>query len=137
MYEKYEDSTNFLDSESDPKYPFLKIQEVKSLEVINTATWRTRSVRVTIRSETSLVSATIETGSPASFINKKTADILKQKYPDARLRTTHEKPIRKLYMDYNHKPIKLFGTLLGNKKSNRCYKENAEFLVSEYRTGVF
>ena len=49
---------------------------VKKKEVINTATGKIKSLQITLRANDSYFKATIDTGSPASFINKRAADIL-------------------------------------------------------------
>ena len=43
-------------------------------------------------------------------------------------------PLTTTYVDYNHKPIKLFGTLEIDIYSNGWKIEGAKFLISENRT---
>ena len=58
-----------------------------------------------------MFSATIDTGSPSSFVNKRAAEILLAKDPNARIISLDRNPINTTYVDYNYKPIKFFGIL--------------------------
>ena len=78
--------------------------------------------------------ATIDTGSPASFINKKTADVLLKSGASVKLLSTSELPIDTHYVDYNRRTIKLFGTLIADVFSLGSQTNSAKFLVSENRT---
>ena len=78
--------------------------------------------------------ATIDTGSPASFINKKTADVLLKSGASVKLLSTSELPIDTHYVDYNRRTIKLFGTLMADVFSLGWQTNSAKFLVSENRT---
>ena len=87
---KAEEEWDFIISVSEPEYSVLNISPlvvktkqghkpeyaVEKLEVIKFATGKTRCIEFTLRVDKTFFKATIETGSPASFINKKTADIL-------------------------------------------------------------
>ena len=87
-----------------------------------------------LRTTGSIFSATVDTGSPQSFIKKPTADLLKKKDKFTRVLLLEKHPIKTKYVDYNHQAIKLFGTLIINKHSNGWVAENAQFLISENRT---
>ena len=78
--------------------------------------------------------ASIDTGSPASFINKKTTDILVKSGANIKLLSTSELPIDTHYVDYNRRIIKLFGTLIANVSSLGWQINSEKFLVSENRT---
>ena len=101
--------TNFIDSDSDPENSILKIKKVdnigysiKSLEIILAATEKTNCLRAKVSAKGALFSATNDTGSPASFVNKMTADILLSK--ESRATTiVQERPITTSYVDYNHR----------------------------------
>ena len=113
-----EEECNFINSNSEENYSVLKICEssvqtemVKNLEVINSATGKTKCPRTTLKTRGSLFSATIDTGSPTSFVNKCAAETLVAKDPNARIISLDRNPINTTYVDYNHKPIKFFGML--------------------------
>ena len=113
-----EEDCNFIDSDSEENYSVLKISEtslqtetVKNLEVINSATGKTKCLRTTLKTRGSLFSATVDTGSPASFISKRTAETLLQKDPNAKIISLDKNPLSTTYVDYNHKPIKILGIL--------------------------
>ena len=114
-----EEDCNFIESsDSEENYSVLKISEtssqmetVKNLEVINSATGKTKCLRTTLKTRGSLFSATIDTGSPASFVNKHTAETLLANDPNAKIISLDKYPLSTTYVDYNHKPIKLFGIL--------------------------
>ena len=78
--------------------------------------------------------ATIDTGSPASSINKKTANILVKTGANVKLLSSSEMPIDTHYDDYNRRTIKLFGTLVADVSSLGWQINSAKFLVSENRT---
>ena len=136
-----EEDCNFIDSDSEENYSVLKISEtslqtetVKNLEVINSATGKTKCLRTTLKTRGSLFSATIDTGSPASFVNKRTAETLLQKDPNAKIISLDKNPLSTTYVDYNHKPMKLFGILEIDIYSNGWKLPGAKFLISEKRT---
>ena len=84
-----EEECEFIASVSEPEYSLLNIspsvgktnqghkpeRAVKKLEFVKSATGK-RDVSNQTESQQNIFKATIDTGSPASFINKKTADIL-------------------------------------------------------------
>ena len=83
-----EQDCNFIDSDSEENYSVLKISEISlqtetvmNLEVINSATGKTKCLRTTLKTRGSLFSATIDTGSPASFVSKRTAETLFSERP--------------------------------------------------------
>ena len=136
-----EEDCNFIDSDSEENYSVLKISEaplqtetVKNLEVINSAKGKTKCLRTTLKTRGSLFSATVDTGSPASFVNKRTAETLLQKDPNAKIISLDKNLLSTTYVDYNHKPIKLFGILEIHIYSNGWRLQEAQFLISENRT---
>ena len=58
---------------------------VKNLEIFISAYGKTKCLRTTLKTRGSLFSTTIDTGSPASFVNKRTAETLLPKDPNARI----------------------------------------------------
>ena len=136
-----EEDCKFKNSDSEENYSVLKISEtslqtetVKNLEVIDSATGKTKCLRTTLKTRGSLFSATLDTGSPASFVNKRTAETLLQKDPNAKIISLDKNPLSTTYVDYNHKPIKLFGILEIDIYSNGWRLQGAKFLISENRT---
>ena len=136
-----EEDCNFIDSDSEENYSVLKISKaslqtetVKNLEVINSATGKTKCLRITLNKRGSLFSATVDTRSPASFVNKRTAETLLQNDPNAKIISLDKNPLSTTYVDYNHKPIKLFRKLKIDIYSNGWRLQGAKFLISENRT---
>ena len=136
-----EEHYNFIVSDSEKNYSVLKISEtssqketVKNLEVINSATGKTKCLRTTLKTRGSLFSATIDLGSPASFVNKRIAETLLAKDPNAKIISLAKNPLSTTYVDYNHKPIKLFSILETDIYSNGWKLEGAKLLSSENRT---
>ena len=56
--------------------PNRPIASVRKLEVVNAATGKLRSIQITLRCGQTFFKATVDTGSPASFVNKRTADYI-------------------------------------------------------------
>ena len=79
--------------------------------------------------------ATVDTGSPAYFIIKKTADILVKSGANVQLLAFSEIAIDSHYVDYNRRTIKLFGTVIAEVSSLGWQINSAKLLVSENRTG--
>ena len=67
-------------------------------------------------------------------VNKRTAETLLQKDPNAKIISLDKNPLSTTYVDYNHKPIKLFGILEIDIYSNGWRLQGAKFLISENRT---
>ena len=123
--EEHEETTNFIDPDSKHENSVVSVKEVdnigisfKTLENINARTGKIKCWRATIRAKGALFSATIDQGSPASFVNKKTADMLLSKNPRAKILTIQERPITTSYVHYNHRSLFLFGKLLIDINSN-------------------
>ena len=107
---------------------------VKKLEVIMSATGKMRCIQITLRVNKTFFKATIDTGSPASFINKKTADILLKSGTNVKLLSTSELHIDTHHVDYSRRTIKLFGALIAEVSSLGWQITSAKFLVSENST---
>ena len=105
------------------------MEAVKYFEVVDSTTGKTMCLRATLESRGSLFSATIDTGSPASFVNKRTAELLSAKNPNARILSLDKNPIS-MFVDYNHKPLKLFGILKNDFCSNGWKLKVPKFLIS-------
>ena len=56
--------------------------------------------------------ATVDTGSPASFVNRRTADTLVNFVPSAHILDEQDCPIDTVYVDYKRRRVELFGTLV-------------------------
>ena len=82
----------------------------------------------------SFFKATIDTGSPASFVIKRIADILIKSGKNVKFLSLKDLPVDTLYVDYNRKPITLHGTLGTNISSLGWKVENAKLLNTENRT---
>ena len=136
-----EEDCNFNGSDSEGNYSVLKrletslqMEMVKNLEAINSATRKTKCLRTTLKTRGSFFSATFDTGSPASFVNKRTAGTLLAKDPNTKTISLDNNPLTTTYVDYNRKPIKFFGILEIDIYSDGWKLEGAKFSISENRT---
>ena len=141
--ETVEEKCNFITSDSESEFavlsvaagkPSLPIWSVKKLEVVNAATGKLRSIQITLHCGKTFFKATVDTGSPASFVKKKTADYILKTVPSAKIFTVQESPIDTVYVDYNRKKIELMGTLIMDVSSLGWHIKSAKFLISENRT---
>ena len=141
--ETVEENCNFITIDSESEFAVLSvtagdpsrpIASVKKLEVINAGTGKLRSIQITLRCGKKFFKATVDTGSPASFVNKKTADNIVKTVPSAKVFSIQERPIDTVYVDYNRKRIDLMGTLILDVSSLGWYVKSAKFLISENRT---
>ena len=106
----------------------------KKLEVINAATCKIRCIQITLRCNQTLFKATVYTGSPASFVNKRTAEFLIKQATSAVVLDKTECPIDTVYVDFIRKKIKGFGTLIIDVSSLNWNVKSVKFLVPENRT---
>ena len=141
--ETVEENCNFITSDSESEFAVLSvtagdssrsIASVKKLEVVKAATGKLRSIQITLRCGKTFFKATVDTGSPASFVIKKTADYIVNSVPSAKFFSIQERPIDTVYVDYNRKRIDLMGTLILDVSSLGWYVKSAKFLISENRT---
>ena len=141
--ETVEENCNFITSDSESEFAVLSvtagdpsrpIASVKKLEVVNAATGKLRSIQITLRCGKTFFKATVDIGSPASFVNKKTADYIVKTVPSAKVFSIQERPIDTVYVDYNRKRIDLMGTLILDVSSLGWCVKSAKFLISENRT---
>ena len=141
--ETVEENCNFITSDSESEFAVLSvaaeepsrpIASVKKLEVVNAASGKLRSIQITLRCGKTFFKATVNTGSPASFVNKKTADYIVKTVPSAKVFSDQERPIDTVYVDYNRKRIELMGTLILDVSSLGWHVKSAKFLISENRT---
>ena len=81
--ETLEENCNFITSNSESEFavlsvaveePEISVESVKKLEVVNAATGKLRCIQITLRCGKTFFKATVDTGIPASFVNKRTAD---------------------------------------------------------------
>ena len=141
--ETVEENCNFITSDSESEFAVLSvaaeepsrpIASVKKLEVVNAATGKLRSIQITLRCGKTFSKATVDTGSPASFVKKKTADYIVKTVPSAKVFSIQERPIDTVYVDYNMKRIDLMGTMILDVSSLGWHVKSAKFLISENRT---
>ena len=144
--ETTEEGCNFITSDSESEFAVLAVAGVfrsvtssvttsgKKLEVVNAATGKLRCIQITLRFNQTFFEATVDTGSPASFGNKRTAEYIVKSVPSAVILNEKERPIDRVYVDYNQKRIDLFGTLMVDVSSLGWNVNSAKFLVSENRT---
>ena len=127
--------SNLIDvnGDSEPEYGVMAIDVVQlyNVELLKTAGGQPRSLSIQLRSGNSFFYSTVDTGSPVSFLNKKTADILMKRNPNVKFKDIARHPSDATYVDYNKKPIKLFGSLEISITSKGWKIEKACFLVSE------
>ena len=72
---------NFIDAkhDSEPKYGVLQLEtavRINSIETLKSSRGKSRSLSVQLRSGYSFFYSTVDTGSPVSFLNKRTCDLL-------------------------------------------------------------
>ena len=141
--ETVEENCNFITSDSESEFAVLSVSaeepcrptaSVKKLEVVNADTGKLRSSQITLRCGKTFFKATVDTGSPASFVNKRTADYIVKTVPSAKVFSKQERPIDTVYVDYNRKRIELMGTLIVDVSSLGWHVKSAKFLISENRT---
>ena len=90
-----------------------------------------RTIKVVVKSANSFIKLTVDTGSPSSFLNKRTAKQILTTNPDAKFC-----PVEKLkdyvrHIDYNDQTIKVLGQLTVPVSSAGWKVDNAKFLVVE------
>ena len=107
------------------------VESVKKLEVVNAATGKLRCIQITLCCGKTFFKATVDTGSPASFVNKRTADHIVKSVPSAKVFSEKECPIDTVCVDYNRKRIELMGTLIVDVSSLGWHLKSAKFLISE------
>ena len=95
-------------------------------------------VHFTLRCDKTFFKATLDTGSPASFVNERTADCKRENgvesVPSSVILSEKESPIVTMYVYYNRKRIELMGTLVVYVSSLGWIVKQAKFLISENRT---
>ena len=74
----------------------------------------------------------MDTGSPLSFLKKKTAETLLRQLPEAKIKDVERYPLGVTYVDYNKK--RLFGSLEISIASKGWKNDCARFMESENRT---
>ena len=130
---------NFIDADydSEPEYSVLQLEsavQINSIELLRSNKGKPRSLSIQLRTGLSFFYSTIDTGSPVSFIKKRTCDLILQRNPSFQFRDVARYPIDTLYVDYNKKPIRLLGSVCLPISSSGWKVEEACFLVSENRT---
>ena len=130
---------NFIDADydSEPEYGELQLESanrIDSIELLKSNKGKPRSLSIQLRTELSFFYATVDTGSPVSFLNKRTCNLILQRNPSFQFRDITRYPIDTLYVDYNKKPIRLLGSICLPISSSGWKVEEACFLVSENPT---
>ena len=125
-----------VNGDSEPEYGVMAIDvvQINNVELLKAAGGQPRSLSIQLRCGNSFFYATVDTGSPVSFLNKKTAEILMKRIPNVKFKDVARHPLDVTYVDYNKKPITLFGSLEIPITSKGWKIENACFLVSENLT---
>ena len=133
---------NFIDAEYDSKPEFGILQldsavRMNSIELLESNRGKPRSLSIQLRSSHSFFYSTVDTGSPVSFLNKSTCDLLLQLNPSIKFRDITRYSIDTLYVDYNKKSIHLLGSICIPISSSGWKVEEAHFLVSEKKLEIF
>ena len=110
---------------------------INSIETLKSSGGKSRSLSIQLPSGHSFFYSTVDTGSPVSFLNKRTCDSLLQWNPSVEFRDITRYPIDTLYVDYNKQPIRLLGSIQIPISSSGWKVDNAQFLISENRTRNF
>ena len=125
---------NFIDAndDSEPEYGVMAVdvEQINNIELLKAEGGQPRSLSIQLRSGISFFYATVDTGSPVSFLNKKTAEILMRRLPHVTFKDVGRYSLGVTYVDYNKKPIKLFGSLEIPISSKGWKIDNACFLAS-------
>ena len=85
----------------------IDVVQIYSVELLRAEGGKPKSLSIQLRSGNSFSYAIVDTDSPISFLNKRTADILMMNLPDVRLKDVSRHPVGATNFDY--KKIKLFG----------------------------
>ena len=104
---------NFIDADydSEPEYGVLQLESavrIDSIELLKSNKGKPRSLSIQFRTGLSFFYATVDTGSPVLFLNKRNCDLILQRNPSFQFRDITRYPIDTLYVDYNKKPRNLF-----------------------------
>ena len=136
--ETTEENCNFITSDSDSELAVVSVAVEESRNsfesVVNAATGKLHCIQITLRCGKTFFKATVDTGSPASFVNERSADYIVKSVPSAKVFGEQECPIETVYVDYNRKRIELMGTLIVDVSSLGWHVKSVKFLISENRT---
>ena len=107
------------EDDSEPEYGVLSITPRRirhtvqncSLKLLKSNRSTPRNLSVMLRSYGKSFYAAVDTGSPVSFLNKRTADVLLRQNPKSRFISAHNMNDEISYVDYNKNSIKIFGSL--------------------------
>ena len=107
------------DDDSEPEYGILSITprckrnsvQIFSLELLKSNRGTLRNLSLMLRSNAKSFYVTVDTGSPGSFLNKRTADVLLRQNPKSHFISVHNLSNETSYVDYNKNSIKTFGIL--------------------------
>ena len=103
-----------VDQDSEPEYGVLQLESVvmiNSVETLKSSGGEPRSLSIQLRSGYSFFYSTVESGSPVSFLNKRTCELLLQRSPSIEFRDITRYPNDTLYVDSNKKLIRLLGSM--------------------------
>ena len=107
---------------------------INSIETLKSNGGKPRNLRFSLRSGPSFFYLTVDTGSPVSFLNKRTCDILLQRNPSIKFPDIARHHIDTLNFNDNKCPMRLCGLVRILISSNGWKLEDADFLISENRT---
>ena len=95
---------DFIDvgEDSEPDYGIIAIdvEQINSVEVLSAERGKPRSLSFQLRSENTFFHATVDTGSPDSIFNKRTADLLMRKLLNAEFKDVFRHPLGITNFDY-------------------------------------
>ena len=127
---------NFIDvdHDSEPEYGVLQLESavmINSVETLKSSGGQPRSLSIQLRSGFSFFYSTVDTGSPVSFLNKRTCDFLLQRSPSIEFRDTLSIPCM---LTITRSPFASWGRFKFRFFSSGWRVANAQFLISENRT---
>ena len=101
---------NFIDVDygSEPEYGVFQVEKVvriSRIDVLKLGGGKPRSLSIQLRSGPSFFYSTVDTGSPISFLSKRTINLLLQRSLSIHFRDVASHPIDTTYVDYNKRPI--------------------------------
>ena len=108
-----------------------KIIEIQDLDN------KPKSLEVLIRYFKSIISFTVDTGSPTNFINKAAAEsLLRGKSSNAVVKNIKDINLRMKFIDFNKKRIEILGALFVDVKSAGWKVQRARFLIVEKKPSI-
>ena len=131
------------DDDSEPEYGILSTQPQNKRSIVQIGSFlillktnrgTPRNLSVMLRSGAKSFYATVDTGNPVSFLNKRTADVLFRQNTKSHFTSVQNLLNEVSYKDFNKNSIKIFGSLTIPISSGGWENVDATFLVSEKKT---